>query len=803
MFKNHLIIALRQLRQRPLYSVILIGGLTIGLAAALLVSTIVMNDLSFDQQWTKKDRIFRVISHGTLTGENTIGCPSALTPELKRSQPEVEDYCRMNAQEIQLRIGRDPQGIHFTSLQAEETVWNFLDLDILEGNPKQQIAGIDNMVITESVRKRFFANQNPVGQRIRTISTYNEGDTFLITGVIRDMPQNSHLRADVIVMSKFSDRNNTLNDIGALNFLEAYILLKPNTNLVRFTAKTNAWFKNKMKENARTDFFFQPMTDVYLRSDFNGRQMVKGDIHTVYILTGVAALLLFIACINFINLATAAALRRAKATGIRKVLGAGKKVLLQQYLMESMVYFFIGFVLAILLYLLALPLMESFTGNPLPLGINRQWSVFVVTSGIVLLITLLTGLYPAWVLSRPKAVLSFNLSVSRTGRGDFFRRALVTVQFIVSIVLLIAALVVHRQVRLLNETPLGYEKNNLLVMSWINWGETAEVFRNAVSQLSGVQSVSITKWIPAGGAGSMRSMVKDPEHPEKETEFASMSGDLNFPQTLGLKLIKGRWLSAGYSNDAPNLDSVLRHGGIMELIYHQSELITVSTARRMGIKELGVKVKGFPGIPVGIIADFRNESMKSLTGLCAVQAESPATYGGMLIRIAPGTEARMMPAVTKLFRKFYPSLTLNFNPAKDLLAAQYESERKLMQVFYFFSSLIVFLSSMGLFGLVTFLVQSQVKQIGIRKVLGASVERITATFTWCFLKLVLISGFIAIPVGWYLMRRWLQDYPYQTELNWWVFALPFLASAVVAILTVGVQSVRAAMANPVEALRSE
>jgi putative ABC transport system permease protein len=715
----------------------------------------------------------------------------------------MEDFCRMDPEDIRLRIGQDPQGIHFTSLQAEETVWNFLDLHVLEGNPKQQIAGMDNLVITESVRKRFFPHQNPVGMRLQSINTYNEGDTFLITGVIRDLPQNSHLRADVIVIRKFSEGNNSLNDIGAGNFLNSYVLLHPGTNLNRFTAKANSWFKNKMKGNARSDFFFQPMTDIYLRSDFDGRQMVKGDISRVYILSGVAALLLFIACINFINLATAAALRRAKATGIRKILGAGKKVLLQQYLMESLIYFLIGFIGAMLLYLLALPAMETFTGGPLPLGINRQWSVFAGTSVAVLIVTLLTGLYPAWVLSRPKAVLSFNLSGSRGRQGDFFRRALVIVQFTISIVLLICTMVVHRQVRMLDNAPLGYERNNLLVMDWMNWGATANAFRNEVAEINGVQLVSITRWIPAGGAGSMTSTIKDPEHPEKESTLVSIIGDLGFPQTLGLKLIKGRWLSSGFGWDAPNFDSLMRNGRFNDMEESQSELVTASTARRLGIKELGIKIKGIPGIPVGIVADFHNESLKSPAGLCMIQAESSATYGGMLIRIVPGTESHVMPALTKLFRKFYPSLALNFTRASDLLAAQYESERKLMQEFYFFSSLIVFLSCMGLFGLVTFLVQSQVKEIGIRKVLGASVGRITAMFTWNFLRLVLISGLAAVPLGWYLMNRWLQEYPYRTELRWWVFGLPFLAAAMVAILTVGVQSVRAAVANPVNALRSE
>ena len=334
MIKNHLLLALRQLRQKPMFSFILIAGLTIGLAAALLVSTVVINDLSYDRQWSNADRIYRVYSSDKLTGEKQAVTEIGLPPELKRNLPEVEDYCRMSRDEIRLRLGGMEQGVAAGCLSADASVFHFLDLQVLEGNPQNPVAGVSNLVITESFRKRFFNGVNPVGTRLSSISTYNGGDTFVITGVIRDLPQNTHLRADVVEVRQFEARNNVLTSTGSTTLLSAYVMLTKGADVNSVTAKANAWYRSAVKENVRTVTGFQAVSDVYLRTDFQAYQDIKGSIRTVYVLSGTALLLLLIACINYINLSTAVAIKRARATAVRKILGAGRMVLLRQFVAE-------------------------------------------------------------------------------------------------------------------------------------------------------------------------------------------------------------------------------------------------------------------------------------------------------------------------------------------------------------------------------------------------------------------------------------------------------------------------------------
>ena len=415
-------------------------------------------------------------------------------------------------------------------------------------------------------------------------------------------------------------------------------------------------------------------------------------------------------------------------------------MLIRQFLVESLVYFTISFGFAVLLFIGAFPTLRSFTGNPLPLVLNRRGPVFAGTVGVVLIITLLTGLYPAWSLSRPKAIAVFSHSATVGRNGNIFRRSLVVFQFAISLVLLIAAMVVHRQFKLLDETPVGYEKENLVVADRVEWGQNLSAFKNELSGVSGVQTISVSDWMPGGDEGNLE-LIKDPTNPEQEITVAFISGDISFSKAMGFRLERGRWLSESYGSDLVNIDSV-RNLGLDPLGTFQStqsELVTKSTALKLGIKELGRPVQGLRGIPVGVIADFRNGSLKEPSGPCAIQAIPKATYGRMLVRILPGTSDHVKASFAKIFRKYYPSFLLKLDDASDLLASQYATKRKLTQIFYFFSSLIVFLACMGLFGLVTFMVQSHVKEIGIRKVLGASTKVLPlcspgTSFDWSFFR---------------------------------------------------------------------
>ena len=808
MLKNYFKIAVRNLFRNKIYSLINITGLSIGLAGCLIVANVVIDDLSYDKQWKNASNIYRVITTNNGTQQTIPVALAGLGPTLQKNFPEVKSYCRVIKGVKTFSIDGGKNNFNVNCITSEPSFLNIFDFKFLQGSPQTFKNAYANVIITQKIKDEYFPNANPVGKTIQAKRSDGSIDTiqYLITGVIKNIPYNSHLRADAIILKKFNESDNQLSSQGIGYLYPLYVLLKNKTNLKNFTAKVNNWYKKMVVTDVSATNKFQPVKDVYLYSDFaQGYQAVIGSIRNVYIFSGIAIVLLLIACLNFINLTTARALKRMPETGVRKILGAAKHHLIIQFLFESLIFFVISFLLAIIFYRLSLKPVEAYLGHTLTISLINNIELFIATFTTVLVVCIFTGLYPALVLSygNPSSILK-GKTFNKTG-SSVLRKSLVVIQFTISIIILIATFVVRNQLYFLNNTDIGYDKNNLLQIDFTNWGNKGEAFKQRIKNLSGVQNASIVRWVPGNGGSSMTIEINDPSQKDKKINLCYIEGDFDFVSTLKLQLQKGRLLNSNFPSDALDVKRLYdkkEYEKLGEAEAHQPVLVTAYTAKLLDVKKLNEPLK-VPGVPVGIVSDFHNESLRTVMKPCIIKANNNITYGCMLIRINSGAEQQVINSLNRIWNKFYPEQTLQFNWVSDALQHQYAAEQKMQQLFFFFSYLTVFLACLGLFGLVSFTTELRTKEIGIRKVLGANSAIIAALISKDFLKLVFIAFLIASPVAYWIMNKWLQDYAYRININFWILLFAGLIAIIIALITVSFQAIKAAIANPVKSLRTE
>ena len=667
----------------------------------------------------------------------------------------------------------------------------------MHGTPEKFVEGYPNIVISEKVRQEHFANTDPVGKIIKDISNTGASTEFYISGVIKDLPVNTHLRADMLMISKprFTDYSNDFTP-----YAIQYLVLKPGVSKSEFTVGANNWLQNLPNADKNTKILLQPMEDIYLNSD-GFFQEIKGNKRNINILSGVAILLLLIACINFVNLSTARTLKKIRNTGMRKVLGASRKTLIAQFLIESFLFFGISFVLGLGIYFLFLPYLENFLGNSLSLTVIGSSQLLVLSFLFIVVISLCTGIYPAWLISKPNAanVISNNFQTSRN--SEYFRKGLVVTQFVITIGVLVGTLVVNNQLQFLNSKDLGFNKNDLFRINFTKWGNKGAAFEKEIKQIAGVQDASIGQWIPSSAGGTFSREIDDPQTPGGKVTTWYIDADQNFFSTLQLQLLEGR----GFQNEfsAKNRLSPDTSDEVLGKEKVQPILITEYTAQRLNINELNKPYNELNGIPVGIIKNFHNQSLRNPLAPTIVRAIENPEYGNMLIRINTENPQQAVAQIQKKYNEFFPGNRFQSSWICEDLSHEFKAENKLRSVLEIFSLLIVFLSCLGLFGLITFMVQNRTKEISIRKVLGASVAQIVSIFSKDSLKLILFSAVISIPLAWYLLDKWLSDFAYRIEIEPSVFIQSALMVLVIAMITIGLRIIRAAFKNPADNLRTE
>jgi putative ABC transport system permease protein len=809
MWRNYFKIAWRNLIVDKTYSFINIFGLTIGLASCLLVATVVLDEISYDSFWAKKDRLYRILTVETSEGMEGKSESSFtnLAATLQENFLEVEAAGSISKGNYNFRLDEHSTDvIQMNLIQADTNVWEMLDFTILQGAPEHYRPGIGNLVVTQSFVDSHFPNESPVGKEIQLVSPYlSDSRPFLITGIIADIPSNTYLRAEGIQISKPSDT--PLSREGWGYFDEQLILVSSQTVIPAFTDKVNKWYKDyitdaseEVKQRVNT-YEFQPIEDIYLKSDF-ASQEVKGNPANVYLFSGVAILLLTIAFINFVNLSSARSIKRFREIGVRKVLGAGRRQLISQFLYESLLFFLIAALLASTLYGLSLVHVEELLGHRLEIKFFENVPLLLGFAICVILLGIMAGVYPALMVAGFPLGNALKNSFDRKGSVSvsIIRKGLVATQFVFAILVLIGTVTVWSQMRFMEDKDLGYDPSHVLsISSFATEGKSAEL-KQQIEKIAGVEAVSLSNWVPTKGSGSLTKRIENPQDPDQVIPVDYIIGDIDLPKVMGMEIKEGRDFE-----QRDNLQSTLVSVEDSEANDKVSPVIlmTQSTAELLGVTELGGAVSNLEETPIGILSDFHSISLRDPIKPTVIMANNEFKYASVLIKVQDGTESQALDAVGAIWKEFYDAKPFKFEWVDDLVKKQYDKEHRQAQLFTIFSGLMLFLASLGVFGLVVHSTEQRVKEIGVRKVLGASAVSIVQMFSIDYLKLVLVSLLIASPIAWYLMNIWLLDFAYKISLQWWMFVGAGFLAGFLALATVSARVLWTAHSNPIHSLRSE
>lgn len=808
MIRNYIKIAIRALRKEKLYTLIHIIGITLSITACLLIGTVVIDELSYDKHWNRSADTYRLLTiheDGGDFSRKSGNAYAGLAPTLKQNYAEVEEYSEMYPTTIHLKINKtDELPIKTTVLHADTAVYNFLDIKMIKQEDLNPVGDIPKIILSESFSKKHFGDKNPLGQRIYDMPRYSEtSNTYLVTGIMKDIPSNTHLRTDILLLQDRKEEALSKDRRGSgMRYTRHYIMLRKGTDPRQFEQKINKWYRQFTDVDKQVQFSLQPMEDIYLKTDFPAYQFVQGNIRHSYMFSAVAILLLLIACINYVNLSTARASSRLKETGMQKILGASRSHIMIQSLCKSLLIFGVGGAIACLCYQLALPTLEYFIGHPLAFRFLAHWRYFAYAIGIFLLICLFSGLYPAWLVSGFRMTGSMQ-HILREGKNSrsWFRRTLVVLQFSISITVLVSMFVVQQQVNFLKTRDVGFDSEGLLSIDFVSWDNKANTLRSELLKKPAILSASFARWLPTY-SGQETILLRTPGESYDETELWYIEGEANLAQTLELRLKEGRFLDMDRIGDAV-LSTDFDGRSAINSSALRPALLTTSTARLLEIETLNEPFPAAGIIPVGIVEDFHAESLHKQTLPTVIIAYQEPSSGSLLLRTQPGEERAVMAYINDVWKALFPDKHFDLQIVSETLSEQYKAEEKLDQLFRIFSLLTMLLACMGILGLIVHALHLRVQEIGIRKVLGASVINITSMLSKDFVKLVVLAIIIASPIAWWLMNRWLEDFAYRIEIPWWVFVISGTTAILMALVTVGYQAIKAATANPVDSLRDE
>jgi len=794
MLKNYLRVAFRNLWRHKGFSLLNILGLTIGMSACFLIFLYVKFELSYDDFHSKGNRIYRVVTDIVNPSETlhfSVAAP-AMPVAAKRDFPEIEKQVRFDPENILVRRGNDIKIQEDKAAFADSTFFEVFDFPLLKGDPVTALREPYSVVLSETAAKKYFGSVDPMGQQLLLTG---EGHPGKVTGVMKDMPENTELKADMLVAmySGAADSSRDQNWGGFGDF--SYFLLKPNTNAKALQQKFPDFLvrhiEKMMKENNQTyTYILEPLKDVYLKSDRGGT--AKGDMTNVYVFSIVGVFILLIAGINFINLTTARSTERAREVGIRKVIGAERRQLTGQFLGESVILCLIAFVLSVVLCAALLPSFNFLAGKTIGTGIFDHPNYILSLLGIGIGIGLLAGIYPALVLSAFQPIIVLKGRFATGTRGLLLRKGLVITQFTISIGLIVATLLVGFQLDYMRSQELGFNKDQELVLD--SHGDShRDALKEELRGLPGVQSVAMSSNTPGSGAMNAYSIIQN-----QKGEMQVCSPDLFFvdfdyiPQ-YQLKLLAGRAFSRAFGSDTTQA-MILNEAGVRMLGYH-----TPQDAIGRDFSQWGRK-----GKIIGVVRDFHYSSLQQVIRPLSLRIE-PGGCDLISVKVNTANLKKTIAAIEKSWRRMIPYRPFSYFFVDEMFDRQYRSEDRFGKLFLYFSVLAIFISCLGLLGLASYSTLQRTKEIGVRKVLGASVGGIVGLLSRDFLWLVGIAFLVATPVSFFLMKGWLDGFYYRISIYsaWWIFVLAGLGAFAIALFTISFQAVKAATTNPVKSLRAE
>lgn len=822
MFKNYIKITWRNLTRYRVSSIINISGLAIGLACVLMIGMYVKDELSYDRFFNDAGRIYRVNTHERMGEDEFVAghTPPPAGAALLSNFPEVESYTRI--------FKPGDEVIHFVShgqrnsvteknmLSVDSNFLQFFSYPIIEGNRATCLNGPNSIVLTQKAAKKYFGDTSPIGKTLLL-----NDNPVTVTAVMKDLPLQSSLQFELLGSNVGMPPVKYFNWSWIWLQMGTYIKLRESAGadksvIRRMEAKFPAMirvqaasafkrvgqpFDQFIKKGGKYELQLQPLTDVHLYSgNIITRFITQGDIKYVYIFSAIALFIILLACINFMNLSTARSAKRAKEVGIRKVLGSERKQLIIQFITEALLYTVFAAIIAVILDAFTLPLFNQLSAKTLSIIAFFDPVTCCSLLGLIIITTLLAGSYPAFFLTsfKPAVVLKGSADVKITGGGFFTRNALVVFQFTVSTILIVCTIVVYKQLIYNQSKDLGFDKENILMVSNAGrLGNSEEAFRQELLNLPGVANASISTSLPYQDSFTDYYVPQAPDNAsaaDKNIALSSFIVDDAFVPVMKIQLLNGRNFSREFADSA-------------------SVILNSTAAKQIGWQDPIGKYITYPGgnnvkfKVIGIVKDFNTESLHSQVTPFALFYTASNSYhtnsSYVSIRLKPGDYAKVIGSIQNKWKQFMPDSPFEYSFMDSEYDALYRTDQTIGKVFGIFTFLSLTVACLGLLGLAIYTAERRNKEIGIRKVLGASVQNVVTMLSKDFLKLVVLASVIAFPIAWYAMSKWLQDFAYPTAINWWIFALAGVLMLVIALATVSFQSIKAALSNPVKSLRSE
>jgi len=799
MLKNYFITAWRNLQRNKIYSFINIAGLSLGLASAMLIMLYVMDDVSYDRFHKNVPHIYRVVSKSNHGGTERKNCVTGFLqgPRFAQNVPGIQSFVRLQSGGSNIKTGTEVHSQSF--LYVDSNFFSVFTFPLLSGNLKTCLLEPHSIVLSENMAEKQFGTHDAVGKIVMM-----KGDSafipYKVTAVAKTCPQNSTIKFDVLLPFRETAKDAKNDDNWFNMFLNTFVVLNPNANIQTVESQMQRFYIKDAKptfdalvkqygggpDMQMGTYFLQPFTDIHLNPQLppvNGLTDGSNPIFA-YILSGIALFVLLIACINFVNLTVARSLKRAKEIGVRKVVGGGKKQLVAQFLGESFLLTIVAFVTAIILVELALPVFNDLSHKAL--SFSYLFDTRLVAGYLALLIVtgLLAGFYPALVLSRYKPTETLYSRVQFSGK-NYLQKSLVVLQFTLASFLIFATIVVYRQFEFLTKTDLGYDDSNIVeVRKDMMKHSEAELFKTVLLQNHNIEKVAAKNGGYNGAGAKLRN--------DSTIMFAYETIDESYIPALKIPLTAGR----NFSKDFP-ADSI------------QSVLVNEAFVKKAGWSNpIGETVNFFYNNNeiyhvVGVVKDYHYQGLGQEIGPQLFTMKNSNLYGLVSIKIKPNTDEECLKFIRKKFAEIFPLTPFSYVFKNEENLRSYETEARWKQIMLFGAILTIFISCIGLFGLSVLAAEKRTKEIGIRKVLGASVNTVVTILSKDFLKLVCIALIVAVPAAWMVANKWLQNYPYRITIGWQIFAVAGFLVIFIALATISFQAIKAVIANPVKSLRTE
>lgn len=803
MLRNYLKIAWRNLLKHPTTTGIHLLGLTLGLTTCLLILLFIQNEWSYDRHHRLGSRLYRVNQIQTTGEEVERGgtTPYPLAPAMRLDFPDFSKITRIHAdRDVSVVISREKILLEDKVLFAEPELLDMFDFELVTGNGRAALGQPNQAILTESTARKYFGATSAVGRTFRLDNRV----TVQVTGLMRDIPSQSNLNASMLVsfatMKDYFQLG--IDQWGVRSGGSVFVLLPEGNTTEQYTARLAAASKKYFadRKGEKNELLLQPLHNIHFNTDYDGNRFAPAISPTyIYVFGAVGLFVLLIACVNFINMSTARAMTRAREVGVRKVVGATQGQLVRQFLSEAFWLAAFSALLALVFSYSLLPQVNDF----LQKQIAFRWTEAVgLLTILAVLTTVSAGVYPAFFLSRFKPVRVLK-SLAEPGRGGqgWLRQGLVVFQFTISLVLAVGVLIVYRQMNYFRQKDLGFNRDAIVTVGIPETKNLAPIAQE-LRQIPGVDNLTFALGAPTSGNNFGTDMRPDPANQEKKISIALKIADADYLKTYGLKLLAGRFLT--HSDTLAIAKSIPEEQQRYVFVVNENAVKALGYSRpeqALG-RKIGVGLNGITAEIVGVVKDFHTSSLREPIQPM-VMMNFPYFYRSIGLKLHTSNYKAAMAAIERVWRKFYPDDYFDAEFLDQSLQEQYEEEMRQFTLLRIFAGLALIICCLGLWGLATFVIERRTKEIGVRKVLGASIPSLVSMLSKDFLKLVLVALVIATPIAWYAMDEWLQNFNYRIGIEWWVFVLVGFAAIAVAFLTVSFQSIKAALMNPVKSLRSE